>query len=228
MTAQCLATPKEIEEIKFLKQNSPYSNTYNPGWKNHLNFAWKDQQQQAPDKAEWEVDIEKMSAHTSQFQEETRSNHRNTTAAIQNLEVQMGQIAQQVDLQVQGNQKSHENVNAVTTRSKFFSKEREEEVKFDDNLIEVDLEVRENKKKQEEVVIPVKPTEEKIKPKIRLSYPSRVEKKDTKEKEFDKFVKLFKKLEINIPSLKHSRKCLCLKNSRRRFYQKRGQQMMNR
>jgi hypothetical protein len=141
-----------------------------------------------------------MVAHTSQFQEETRCTHRNTTAAIKNLEVQLGQIAQQVTLQVQGNQKSHENVNVVTTRrSEKVAKEREEEVKFDDNIIEVDLEVRENKKKQEEVVLLVKPAEEKIKPEIRLPYPSRVAKKDTKEKEFDKFVKLFKKLEINIP-----------------------------
>ena len=45
----------------------------------------------------------------------------------------------------------------------------------------------------------VKPVEEKTKPMIKLPYPSRVEKKDTKEKEFDKFVQLFKKLEINIP-----------------------------
>ena len=70
----------------------------------------------------------------------------------------------------------------------------------------MDLEVRKNKKKKEEVALPVKPAEEKSKPKIRLPYPSRVEKKDTKEKEFDKFVKLFKKLEINIPFFKELEK----------------------
>ena len=42
------------------------------------------------------------------------------------------------------------------------------------------------------------PVEEKTKPMIKLPYPSRVEKKDTKEKDFDKFFKLFKKIEINI------------------------------
>ncbi|CAI8618373.1 unnamed protein product [Vicia faba] len=110
LTVQCLATPQQIEEIKFLRQNNSYSNTYNPGWKNHPNFSWTDQQQQAPQKAEWEVVIEKIAAHTSQFQEETRSNYRNTTAAIENLEVQMGQIAQQVALRAQESQKSHENV----------------------------------------------------------------------------------------------------------------------
>jgi hypothetical protein len=70
-----------MEEIKFLKQNNPYSHTYNPGWKNHRNFSWKGQQgnvqkqgliqyqnqpqqyhQQAPKKANWELAFEKMSA----------------------------------------------------------------------------------------------------------------------------------------------------------------------
>ena len=90
-------------------------------------------------------------------------------------------------------------MNAVKTRSGKLTREKEYEVKFDDNIIEVELEVRENKKKQEEVVSPMKPVEEKTKPEIKLSYPSRVAKKDTKEKEFDKFVQLFKKREINIP-----------------------------
>ena len=34
------------------KEGESLSNTYNPGWKNHLNFAWKDQHQQTPQKAE--------------------------------------------------------------------------------------------------------------------------------------------------------------------------------
>lgn len=34
------------DDVNFLgnfqrtQQNNPYSNTYNPGWKNHLNFSW--------------------------------------------------------------------------------------------------------------------------------------------------------------------------------------------
>ena len=147
-----------------MKQNNPYSNTYNPGWKNHPNFSWKDQQgnvqkqapnqyqsqpqqqyrpqqqqpyqhqfhqpqqqfqQQAPRKADWEIAIEKMVAQSSQFQEETRSNLRNTGASIKNLEVQMSQIAQQlVGSQTSGallsatvtNPREHNNVSVVTTR----------------------------------------------------------------------------------------------------------------
>ena len=59
----------------------------------------------------------------------------------------MGQIAQQVAMQAQENQKNHENVNVVTTRNEKAAEEKKYEVKFDDNIIEVKLEVRENGKK---------------------------------------------------------------------------------
>src|SRR3954466_1860175 len=44
----CVAIAQQVEEIKFLKQNNPYSNTYNPGWKHNPNFSWKDQQGNVP------------------------------------------------------------------------------------------------------------------------------------------------------------------------------------
>src|SRR4051812_38266555 len=212
-TVCCVATPKQVEEIKFLRQNNPYSNTYNPGWKNHPNFAWKDQQQQqGPQKAEWEVAIERLAGQCSQFQEETRNNHRNTTASIKNLEVQVGQIAQHLTLQTQGalpsatmkNPKDQEKINAVTTRSKKVAESEKEKEEIDDPMvIEVDLEIRENPKNPEVVIPPVKPVEEKNKkkaePVIKLPFPSRVTKKNSKEKDFEKFTKLFKRLEVNLP-----------------------------
>src|SRR3954467_3162598 len=39
----CVATQEQVEQIHMLRQNNPYANTYNPGWKNHPNFAWKEQ-----------------------------------------------------------------------------------------------------------------------------------------------------------------------------------------
>src|SRR3954469_13457288 len=210
-TVYCFATPQQIEEIKFLKQNNPYSNTYNPGWKNHPNFSWKDQQQ-VPQKAEWEVAIERLAGQCSQFQEETRNNHRNTTASIKNLEVQVGQIAQHLTLQAQGtlpsstvkNPKDQEKINAVTTRSKRVAESEKEKEEIDGPMvIEVDLEIRENPKEPEVVVPPVKPIEEKnkknVEPVIKLPFPSRVTKKGSREKDFEKFTKLFKKLEVNLP-----------------------------
>src|SRR3954465_2521427 len=201
-TVCCVATPKQIEEIKFLRQNNPYSNTYNPGWKNHPNFAWKDQQQQqqqqGPQKAEWEVAIERLAGQCSQFQEETRNNHRNTTASIKNLEVQVGQIAQHITLQAQGNfpsatvknPKDQEKINAVTTRSKRVAESEKEKEEIDDPMvIEVDLEIRENLKEPEVVIPPVKPVEEKkkdVESVVKLPFSSRVTKKKSKEKYFEK------------------------------------------
>ncbi|XP_050916795.1 uncharacterized protein LOC127131965 [Lathyrus oleraceus] len=63
--------------------------------------------------------------------------------------------------------------------------------------------MRENKKEEEEeeVIPSVKATEEKKKAKvvIKLPYPQRVTKKDPKEKDFEKFITMFKNLEVNMP-----------------------------
>src|SRR3954463_9665305 len=199
----CVATQEQVEQIHMLRQYNPYANTYNPGWKNHPNFAWKDQQgniqkqgpnqyqsqaqphqyippqqppyqqqfqhhpqqfqtqgqqqfqQQVPKKADWEIAMEIMAAQNSQFQEETRTNLRNTTASIKNLEVQMGQIAHHLTLQAQGtlpsstvkNLKDEEKINVVTTKSKKVAEsEKEEEERDGPLVIEVDLEIRENVK----------------------------------------------------------------------------------
>ncbi|XP_050896632.1 uncharacterized protein LOC127103410 [Lathyrus oleraceus] len=185
LTAHCVATAQQIEEIKFLRQNNPYSNTYNPGWKNHPNFSWKDQQghvqnqpqqqqfrpqqqqpyqqqfqQQVPRKADWELAIEKMAAQSSQFQEETRSNLKNTGASIKNLEIQMSQIAQQLaGSQQQGvlpsstitNPRENNHVNAVTTRNGKSKEVPEKSSEEEDLLLEVDLEIKENEVANEEV-----------------------------------------------------------------------------
>src|SRR3954466_1374872 len=243
----CVATQEQVEQIHMLRQNNPYANTYNPGWKNHPNFAWNDQQgnfqkqgstqfqtpaqpqqqlpyqqqfqhhpqkfqQQVSKKEDWEIALEKVATQNSQFQEETRANLRNTTASIKNLEVQIGQIAQHLTLQAQGNfpnetvkdQKNLEKINAVTTRSKKVAESEKEKEEIDDPfVIEVDLEIRENVKEPEIVIPPVKQLEEKnkkdAKPAIKLPFPSRVTKKNSTEKDFEKFAALFKKLEVNLP-----------------------------
>ena len=69
-------------------------------------------------------------------------------------------------------------------------------------MLEVDLEIREDQKETEKKIRrPVggkeKPKEEK--PKVVLPYPARTKKKYLNEKNFEKFLELFKKLEINIP-----------------------------
>jgi hypothetical protein len=91
-----------------------------------------------------------LAAHSIQFQEETRTNLKNTSASIKNLEVQMGQIAQQLASNSQApgtlpsgtvtNPREHNIVNAVTTRS---GKSTEENDIEKDGLLEVDLEIKE-------------------------------------------------------------------------------------
>ncbi|XP_050894273.1 uncharacterized protein LOC127101006 [Lathyrus oleraceus] len=69
-----------------------------------------------------------------------------------------------------------------------------------DGLLEVDLEIEETKDQDEEVVLPSVKEKEKVpKPVIKLPYPPRQKKKDQHEKKFERFLEMFKKLEINIP-----------------------------
>ncbi|XP_050914809.1 uncharacterized protein LOC127129720 [Lathyrus oleraceus] len=74
----------------------------------------------------------------------------------------------------------------------------------EDQLIEVGLEIKENEVVREEVVAPkplVKETVIEPKPVVKLPFPTRNKKKGQHEKNFEKFLELFKKLEINIPLL---------------------------
>lgn len=121
----------------------------------------------------------------------------------------MGQIAQQLaNVQAPGglpsstviNPRDNQGVKAVITRRGKAIEEAEKEV-VEEELLEVELEICENKKKNEEVTTSVV-EKEKSKdpiPKVILPYPARAKKKDANEKNFEKFLELFKKLEINIP-----------------------------
>ncbi|CAN6691864.1 unnamed protein product [Malus baccata var. baccata] len=105
----------------------PYSNFYNPGWRDHPNLRWdKEQhtrpqfqqqvQQPAAPKAAWEVAIEKLANTTTQ-------EIQNLHAAVKNMEKQMGQIALQVSERAPGtfpsqtvpNPKGREECNAIRT-----------------------------------------------------------------------------------------------------------------
>ncbi|XP_050919697.1 uncharacterized protein LOC127137269 [Lathyrus oleraceus] len=154
-----------------------------------------------------------MVAQSSQFQEETRSNLRNTGASIKNLEMQMTQIAQQLaGSQAPGalpsatvtNPREHNNVSAVTTRSGKLKEVPEKDDEEEDQLLEVELEINENEVVSEEVVVPKLVVKEKVsepKPVVKLPFPTRDKKKAQHEKNFEKFLEMFKKLEINIPFL---------------------------
>ncbi|XP_050897072.1 uncharacterized protein LOC127103874 [Lathyrus oleraceus] len=181
---------------------------------NFQNQFLQQHQQQAPQKVDWEITTENMVVQNAQFQEDTRNNQRNTTSTFKNLEVQVGQIAQQLSNQAQGtlpsatiqNPRNRKNINVVTIRSQKLAKDEEDKATNDHHVIEVDMEVRENKKEPKEAIPPAKPTKEKTKKEaksvIKLPYPQRVTKKDLKEKYFEKFITIFKILEINMSFFK--------------------------
>ncbi|XP_058766402.1 uncharacterized protein LOC131639996 [Vicia villosa] len=220
----CVATAQEVEEINFLKQNNPYFNTYNPGWKNHLNFSWKDQQgnvpkqgavpyqslpqqqqyrppqqpyqqpyqqqqqqfqPQGPRKADWEIAIEKMMSQIAQQMANPQQSGALPSATVTNP-------------------KDHTNVSAISTRSGKANEVVEENVEEEESLLEVDVEIKENEVEAEDVVISEPVTKGKIiepKPAVKLPFPTRNKKKGQHEKNFEKFLEMFKKLELNIPFL---------------------------
>ncbi|XP_027156543.1 uncharacterized protein LOC113757463 [Coffea eugenioides] len=230
------------EQIQYLNnynrppQNNPYSNTYNPGWRNHPNFGWKDQGNQQrqvnpPDfqpkqplpesELAWELAIEKLanvsndkieklaSATTQQF-ERIEGMMAQLTNMYRNVEVQLGQIANVVNNRNQGNLPGKTEVNprkhvkAITLRS---GKEvgeplvvenvRKHERKDNKQLSELEDDNKsiEGKDKVEGSESQINETTQ-IPPPV--PFPQRL-KPSRNDKEFEKFVNIFKHLHINIP-----------------------------
>ncbi|XP_071933622.1 uncharacterized protein [Coffea arabica] len=131
------------EQVQYLNnynrslQNNPYSNTYNPGWRNHPNFGWKDQgnqqrpvnppgfQQKQPlheSKPAWELaieklanvsndKIEKLASATTQWFERIEGKMDQLTNMYRNVKIQLGQIANAVNNRNQGDLPSKTEVN---------------------------------------------------------------------------------------------------------------------
>ena len=117
-TSQCLMLNAIgdliVEHAQYMEKFSqnqnfnPYGQNYNPGWKNHPNFSWKNQNAgnpmeqdkplQPPQEKKQSLDLKMeqladmhvnmMKSH-DKFENETRTSH-NQAAQLRNLEVQMG------------------------------------------------------------------------------------------------------------------------------------------
>ncbi|XP_058764813.1 uncharacterized protein LOC131638277 [Vicia villosa] len=141
------------------------------------------------------------------------SNFRNTGASIKNLEILMSQIAQQLENPQQPsalpsatitNPKDHNNVSAIIMRSGKAKEVVEESAEEEEPLLEVDMEIKENEVEAEDLVVSEPVTKGKVikpKPTIKLPFPTRNKKKGQHEKNFEKLLEMFKKLELNIPFL---------------------------
>ncbi|CAL2240576.1 unnamed protein product [Prunus armeniaca] len=126
-------------------RNDPFSNTYNPGWRQHPNFGWKNNQnvQTAPVQQNQFVPqqnappphgqgksleelINSLALSTQGFMQETRQTQAQMSTAIKSLENQVGQIATSLSQREPGKFPSqvipnpnggHETAKAITLRS---------------------------------------------------------------------------------------------------------------
>ncbi|XP_058745864.1 mediator of RNA polymerase II transcription subunit 15-like [Vicia villosa] len=207
---------QQVEEINFLKQNNPYSNTYNPGWKNHPSFSWKDQQGNVPKQgaAPYQGLPQQQQQYRPPQQQPYQQPYQQPQQQFQPQgQRKMSQIAQQMANPQQSgalpsatvsNPKDHTNVSAISTRSGKAKEVVEENAEEEEPLLEVDVEIKENEVEAEDVVVSEPVTKGKIiepKPAVKLPFPTRNKKKGQHEKNFEKFLEMFKKLELNIPFL---------------------------
>ncbi|KAI5338466.1 hypothetical protein L3X38_017737 [Prunus dulcis] len=77
-------------------RNDPFSNTYNPGWRDHPNLSWKNNNQfqnfQPKPATMLEDTVKMLAQNTVQFQQTTNSTLQQHSAALTKMETQLGQI----------------------------------------------------------------------------------------------------------------------------------------
>ncbi|XP_027165399.1 uncharacterized protein LOC113765424 [Coffea eugenioides] len=203
----------DFEQVQFVNnynrnaQNNPYSNTYNPGWRNHPNFVWKDQsnqhrptnppgfqprQPQAETKLGWEIAVEKLAKVTSDRFERVEGRLDQLTTMYRNVEVQIGQIAGSLNNRNQGELPSKtelEDPPVVESEKNEREKQEEKERNQEASLEEDSREKPREDQPSSSTTIPIPPA---------VPFPQRL-KPNKIDKEFEKFVKIFKQLHINIP-----------------------------
>ena len=103
--------PHSVESIQFVSnarkpQNNPYSNTYNPGWRQHPNFSWNNNQGQgsAPRfQQSGQLQVQQPMQEKKPSLEETLMQFMASTAAnFKMMETQIGQLANAINSRPQG------------------------------------------------------------------------------------------------------------------------------
>ena len=101
-------------------------NTYNPGWRNHPNLSWGNNQGGfKPSSSSYQPQEKKqtdLEGILGKFIEESRTNFRNQEAINRDIQNQLGQLSKQIAERSQGSLPSEtinpkEHVKAITLRS---------------------------------------------------------------------------------------------------------------
>ncbi|XP_073017528.1 uncharacterized protein [Primulina eburnea] len=149
--------PEGAKHVGFQNRprNDPYSNSYNPGWRNHPNFSWggqnnQNRQQRGPPHGmhqgfkpepprEEKSNLEQM---MTKFISATETRFQNQDASIKGLENQIGQLAKLIANREQGTLPSNtetnprEQVKAVELRSGRALESNEERTKHGEDEVE--------------------------------------------------------------------------------------------
>ncbi|XP_062086161.1 uncharacterized protein LOC133792268 [Humulus lupulus] len=199
---QCLAIDMNnmpMEEVQAIgnyprQPNNPNSMTYTPAWKNHPNFSWSNNQNTLqpypPPQPQYQPTQNRPPYPQQYAHQNTPPGHYQPQNRPQ--QIPMKPVETQSDVL---NQFMTETRASIRRPKKNQSEEeegqkgntqRKEENKFNDEKVTEDL-------KKEEETSPVS-----IEHHVRIPYPQRLRKKNL-DKQFAKFLEVFKKLHINIP-----------------------------
>ncbi|XP_031382022.1 uncharacterized protein LOC116196442 [Punica granatum] len=200
------------EQVNFVNNfqrsnQGPYSNTYNPGWRNHPNFSWRNEnnalkpppgfQKQGPaQNAPPQQSQSRMEELMLSYMQKTDTMLQNQQATIRNLEGQISQISQQLSNRPSGSLPSNteenpKGVNAIMLRS---GKELE--------IVNRKAQTQEESPEKDKGKLKVEEPRQKslgVKPYVPpVPFPGRL-KQQQLDAQFAKFLDVFKKLQINIP-----------------------------
>ncbi|XP_022874210.1 uncharacterized protein LOC111393039 [Olea europaea var. sylvestris] len=211
------------KQVNFIQNGSrnfnPFAQMYNPGWRQHPNFRWSNNQQGNSSNNAQQEKKPSLGEMFNQYMQKTdkvfqqiNTNFQNQQASIKKLEKQIGQIAQELAKRPQGTLPGNtmvnpkEQVQAITTRSGVQLPEihvkrperKEKEIMGEEAGKEVEFEQptdKENERKETPIVRAPSPVKAYVPP---IPFPQRLQRKKL-DNQFAKFVEIFKKLHINIP-----------------------------
>ncbi|XP_062100349.1 uncharacterized protein LOC133806240 [Humulus lupulus] len=177
--------------------NNPYSNPYTPAWKNHPNMYWKKNQglqpqyppQHPPHQPTYGLQPRPYyDPNPRPIAQPNQLNQfmTNTRSSIKNLETPMGQLAKLLSSRPQGNLSSSIEGSSVSVLEEEVKTQDQQAATTKQKRVTDDLEKKGNKKAK---IVEHTP---------KLPYPQRFRKVNL-DKQFSKFLEVFKKLHINIP-----------------------------
>ncbi|XP_047178261.1 trichohyalin-like, partial [Vigna umbellata] len=223
---QCVLQSMSHEEVNYMgnqgrQMDFNQGQNFNQGWRPHSSMGQAGSSNRPPPHNFHQYPTltertSKLEETLQQFMQVSISNHKSTEASIRNLEIQVGQLAKNLEEKSEKKFVANTEVNpreeckAITTRSGRVLEERGHERK-EQERDEGSAEKRENKrdemsereekeKEREDRENHREKEEEKMKAKVfekPLPYPKVFSKKE-KERQFKSFVDIFKKLEIKM------------------------------